>query len=134
MSMKTTFAIFIAAALLISPVTATDLPYDEYEADLALLRDNFEIDSGGGKIKASSALAINAARRIFSNVSFLFKTRDEILLILGDPSTISDYGVQLAPEMDTTIIYRFDTGFGGSEYHIKLHQNQVVGVEHKGIN
>ena len=133
MIMKISFAIFAVAFHLISPSSAIDMPYVEFETDQSLLRDNYEVKSEGKNIKASTEKAGNAARRIFSNISFLFKTREEVLKVLGDPSTISDYGIKLSPEIDSTIIYRFDTGFGGTEYQINFFHNKVVGVEFRGL-
>ena len=76
-------------------------PYEGYSSDRELLRSTTEIPAGGDsdqKIKASSAQAMQAAHRLFSRVSFLFRSRDEVLEVLGDPATISDYAIKAEAE------------------------------------
>lgn len=129
-------AVAITLLLLTSLLSsfAEDQPYDGYTNDLKLLRDHFEFKQDGKVTRASSDKAIHAAHRLFSNVSFLFRSRDSVLEILGDPQTISDYGVKQDESNDSTLVYRFDSGFGGNEYRLIFRQNEVVGVEVKGIN
>ena len=67
--------------------------YPEFKADQALLRKHLvhKAKDGGKDTKASSGEACEAAVRIFTRVPFLFRTRDDVLELLGDPATISDY-------------------------------------------
>lgn len=87
-------------------------------------------------IKASSREACDAGRRIFSKVSLLFRTRKEVLAILGPPETISDYN-QRAKEASAKLEYTFDNGFGGYKYTIhfgELDKERVSGVEVVGLD
>lgn len=107
-------------------------PYQEYAQDRVLLRSTTEIKSGTKQteiIKASSAEANQAAYRLFSNVSMLFKTRSEVLAILGDPASISGYGVKAKQEKDADLVYRFDSGLGGWQYTIKFRNDRVWVVQ-----
>lgn len=98
--------------------------YPGFKADQALLRKHLlHKDRDSGKeIKASSAEACDAAKRVFSRVSFLFRTRDEVLSLLGDPATISDYNKPAAEDARSPLVYVFDTGFGGLKYTIHFGQ------------
>ncbi len=49
----------------------------------------------------------------------LFKTKSEVLQILGDPATISDYAAPAKAD-DKTLIYRFDSGYGGLQFSISF--------------
>lgn len=62
--------------------------YDGYSEDRAALRKTYRL--GNPPLNASSGPAIEAARRLFSKVPFLGITRQEALLILGDPHTEED--------------------------------------------
>ena len=104
--------------------------YDGYANDLKLLRDQYEIQLKSGKtMKASSAKAVGAARRVFAKVSFLFKGREEVIQILGDPASISDYGIKMEKRMDSPMIYRFDTGYVRGTYKLTFRRNIVAGVQ-----
>jgi len=131
--MKTIMTILTLVFLSSMAVQAGEEPYDGYEKDLKLLRDHYEIKSDGKMIKASSGKAVSAAHRLFSTVSFLFRSRETVLEILGDPATISAYGVKVEEKKDSPLVYRFDTGFGGAEYKLTFRQKEVVGIEVKGL-
>ena len=103
-------------------------PYPAFAADLRLLRDHNIEAAGDLQIAVSSDEAISAARRIFSKVTFLYKTKKEVLQILGDPKTISSYGVSMKESSPDVLIYRFDSGFGGCDYQLKLTNNIVTSV------
>jgi hypothetical protein len=113
-------------------------PYAEFHADQALLRKHFSWQKAGEKaVKASSGEACAAAHRIFSRVPFLFKSRDEVLEILGDPATISDYNRPASKEPGSPLVYVFDTGLGGWKYTIafeKLRPEVVVEMKAEGQN
>jgi len=85
--MKTLLSLFLL--LISSALVYAGEPYDGYSEDKILLRSTTNIPAGSNSektIKASSDKAMQAAHRLFSNVSMLFKTRDEVLAILGDPT------------------------------------------------
>ena len=108
---------------------ASDL-YKEFKADQALLRKHLvhKARDGGKDTKASSGEACQAAQRIFSRVSFLFRTRAEVLELLGDPATISDYNKPAEKDPTSPLVYVFDTGFGGLKYTIRFGQLDRVRV------
>lgn len=99
--------------------------YDGFAADVALMRKTEALDPKGGKpVRASSAEAVAAARRIFERVSFLFRTRAEILALLGDPASVSGYN---EPAGTTgPLKYRFDTGYNGFEVTIGFGRGEDV--------
>ena len=112
-------------------------PYEGYSSDRELLRSTTEIPAGSDSdqnIKSSSAQATQAAHRLFSRVSFLFMSRDEVLEILGDPATISDYGIKAKAEKDSDLVYRFDSGFGGWQFTIKFRDGRVWATQADGID
>jgi len=122
----------LSLLLLSSAIIYAGEPYDGYSEDKTLLRSTTNIPTGSNSektIKASSDKAMQAAHRIFSNVSMLFKTRAEVLAILGDPTSISDYGVKAKQEKDADLVYRFDSGFGGWQFTIKFRNDRVLAVQ-----
>jgi hypothetical protein len=132
--MKTVIIMLSVLLLSCASLVATELPYEGYTNDISLLRHHTELKADGKTIQTSSDKALSAATRLFGKVSFLFKTRAEVMALLGDPATISDYGVTTEKGKDSPLIYRFDTGFGGGEYKLTFRQDQVVGIEFKGLN
>jgi hypothetical protein len=111
--------------------------YPEFEADQKLLRQLLihKAKDGGKDTKASSGEACAAAERIFSRVAFLFRTRAEVLELLGDPATISDYNDPASAEPMSPLVYVFDSGFGGWKYTLtfgRLDQVRVVQVQVEG--
>ena len=97
-------------------------PYEGFKSDQALLRKHLihKAKDGSKDIKASSTEAIQAAQRIFSRVSFLFRSRQEVLELLGDPATISDYGKPAGKGSSSPLVYVFDMGLGGLEFTISF--------------
>jgi len=78
-----------------------------------------------------------AAKRIFSRVSFLFRTCDEVLQILGDPATISDHNETAGKDPLSPLSYVFDTGFGGLKYTFEFgrwDKPRVTVVRVEGLN
>lgn len=112
--------------------------YEGYEEDRKLLRDIIEIPSdanlGGKFTSVSSPKAFQAAQRLFSKIPFLFKTRKDVIQVLGDPATISDYGVASTKGVDADLVYRFDSGYGGYEYKLKFINGSVRSVEVISLN
>jgi hypothetical protein len=123
--------IFLCSAAF-APFAAGAPPYEGYEQDRTLLRDTYHYTSP--PLNASSIKAIEAAHRLFSKITFAGLTRKEVIAILGDPKTISDYGVAAAPTPDSPLHYRFDGGYGGWEYVIEFRQGIATGVKKEGIN
>ncbi len=111
-------------------------PYEGFKADQALLRKQFvHPDRDGMKgAKASSGEACDAAMRIFSRVSFLFRTRAEVLELLGDPATISDYNRPADKDPMKPLSYTFDSGFGGLRYVLEFEQGKVFAVRVESQN
>jgi hypothetical protein len=97
-------------------------PYEGFKADQALLRKHqiYKGNDGRKELKASSVEAIDAAQRIFARVSFLFRSREEVLDLLGDPATISDYGRAAGNDPSSPMEYVFDTGFGGLRFTVSF--------------
>jgi WD40 repeat protein len=94
-----------------SPKTTTE-PYEGFKADQAMLRKHhvYKANDGGKDTPASSGEACASAYRIFSRVSFLFRSRAEVLELLGDPATVSDYGKPAGkdlPSGDGCLQYQF---------------------------
>jgi hypothetical protein len=122
--MRTLFIVFLVACNLSS---AEDL-YDGFSAHKKLLRDTKTEQAGSVTIISSTDKAIEASKKIFEQVSFLFMTKDEVYEILGDPKSISDYGIPFDANSSSTIIYKFFTGFDGLEYHLELANDSVRSV------
>ena len=100
--------------------------YEGFEEDRQALRKTAYLS--GADISASSGEAIQAAQRIFENVNFIGMTKDEVLEILGDPGTISDYGEPARPELDDPLIYHFDSGYHGLKYTLEFEGGRAVSV------
>src|SRR5688572_4882295 len=82
--------------------------YEEFETDVALLRDTQALKQPDNTIiRGSSTQAQESARHIFSRVAFLHRTRAEVLGLLGDPETVSDYGVPADEGDDQPLVYNF---------------------------
>lgn len=115
-------------------VAKKDVPemYAGFKADQTLLRKHVihKGNNGGKDTKASAGEACHAAQRIFSRVPFLFRTREEVLRLLGDPATISDYNEPAGKDPANPLVYVFDTGFGGLQYTIGFDkQGNVIRVQ-----
>ena len=97
-------------------------PYEGFRADQALIRKHLilKVSDGAKNMTTSSGEAIAAAQRIFSRVSFLFRSREEVLDLLGDPATISDYGRPAGKDPSSPLVYIFDTGLGGMMFTISF--------------
>ena len=128
--MKST--LFILLLLTARFVLAAEIPpYEGYEQDCALLRDTYQLTNP--PLKASSGKATTAAHRIFNKVTFIGLTRERVLAILGDPKTISDYGVAPTAAPDSPLDYRFDTGFGGWDYLVEFRNGIVITVKENSL-
>lgn len=97
-------------------------PYKKFEADRVLIRKTVRLKPS---LNASSPEAIAASVRIFERVAFLFKTREEVLKLLGDPATISSYGKRAGSDPDSPLVYVFDSGYGGFQYTIGFEGGKV---------
>lgn len=104
-------------------------PYRGFEADRALMRKTAALPAsatGGKPLKASSPEAVGAAMRIFERTPLLFRTRAEILQLLGDPGTISDYNDPATAGEADPLHYRFDTGWNGFQITISFEPDGTV--------
>jgi len=129
--MKTT----LRALLLVFAQLAlgADAPtYEGYERDRVLIRSTYRLSAP--VLNASSGEAVQAAHRIFKNIRFVGLSRAQVLAILGDPKTISGYGVTADAAADSPLTYRFDSGFGGCEYVLRFAKGVVTQVDQKGLN
>jgi hypothetical protein len=115
-------------------VAAEPSLYNGYEKDRTMLRRTFLINSRTKPINASSPEACQAAARIFKNVKFTGLTRKRVLEILGDPKTISDYGIAADTKPDSPLIYRFDTGLGGRVYTLEFRGGVAVAMKLEGLD
>jgi hypothetical protein len=106
--------------------------YEGYERDRVLIRSTYRLSAP--VLNASSGEAIQAAHRIFKNVRLVGLSRAQVLAILGDPKTISGYGVAADAAADSPLTYRFDSGFGGWEYVIRFAKGVVTQIDQKGLN
>lgn len=85
-------------------------------------------------VRASSAEACVAAARIFDRLQFVGMEKETVLWILGDPATVSDYGIKAGSEIDAPLVYRFDGGFGGNDYRLEFNKGRVSEVKRIGVN
>lgn len=129
--MKTT----LRALLLVFTQLAlgADAPtYEGYERDRVLIRSTYRLSAP--VVNASSGEAIQAAHRIFKNIRLVGLTRAQVLAVLGDPKTISGYGVAADAAADSPLTYRFDSGFGGWEYVIRFAKGVVTQIDQNGLD
>ena len=110
----------------------TDQPYSGFKQDRADIRDTYLFEKQN--IRASSGKAAAAAERIFSRISFIGKSKEQVLRLLGDPETISDYGIKQGQGGDDPLVYRFDSGFGGNQWTILFQNGVVTKVENEGLD
>ena len=112
--------------------TDTSAYYVGFEKDRESIRATMNLTSP--PLKASSAEAGSAARRLFTKVPFVGMRREQVLSILGDPKTISDYGIAAAETPDSSLAYRFDSGYGGWGYILHFQDGRVTRIEEQGID
>lgn len=139
--MKTVTILFAALLLAgcqgtVSPRAVMTEPYDGFMQDLAMLRDTASVSANDpdSRFRGSSSKAIAAARRVFTQGNLLRKTKEKVLALLGDPKTISTYGVAAKPGKDSPLVYRFDSGYGGWVYTLHLVNGTVTRIEEQGMN
>lgn len=104
----------------------------DFQADLAMLRQTTPLPehrAPGVPSHASSGQAISAASRVFAQFPGVGMTRSHVLQVLGDPKTISGYGVAAKDGPDAPLVYSFDTGFGGVQFTIHFKDGFVTRVE-----
>lgn len=104
-------------------------------ADAQLLRKTRDVNSGrpGRPLMASAPEAAAAAQRIFSSFRFEGATRLEVLKLLGDPRTISDYAKREEVSDHERLVYLFDTGFGGMRYILRFESGRVRALETESL-
>ena len=106
-------------------------PYDGFHQDRADLRDTYLIKKQN--IQASSGKASAAAYRVFSRIAFVGMSKADVLRLLGDPETISDYGKKQGGGEDAPLVYIFDNGMDGDQWTLLFQNGIVTKVEHTGI-
>ena len=122
--------VFISQASGAGPEDAFTL-YPGFRADQKVLAKTvtLKVTSATQKtVDASSAEACAASRRVFERISFLFKQRQDVLALLGEPSTISDYNRKAVDKPDAPLVYVFDSGFGGWQYTLTFVRGTCVGI------
>ena len=104
--------------------------YDGLEEDLVASRKTYTVTVSSDKtMVGSTSEAMAAAQRIFENIDFLGMTKNEVLALLGDPATISDYGAPAKPGPNEPLVYRYYGGWDGVIYSINFRSGRVVSVE-----
>ena len=97
--------------------------------DLRLLRKTVTLPAP--PLQASSADACGAAARIFSRLKFVGMSKEHVLWVLGDPETISDYGLKPGSKADAPLKYIFSSGLGGNEFWLEFKDGRVTQVQKK---
>ncbi len=88
---------------------------DAIRADIQLMHERVSVPGGTGAVYAS-ATACAAASRVFAAIPFAGLTRQEVVVLLGQPSeTVVPSASALG-----RLVYRFDNGDGGMEYVLTL--------------
>lgn len=105
----------------------------ETVADLTSLRDTVLL-SQDPPVRASSAAALRAAAKVFRRIDLAGMDRNTVLWILGDPATISDYGVSQDEGENAPMVYVFDSGFGSVSYTLRFEGGKVVEVIEQDLN
>src|SRR2546421_4765864 len=90
-----------------APQAATPELYPGFRQDVASLRKTSRLNPQSPN--ASSAEACRAADQIFRTAPLVGKTRAEVLQWLGDPRTVSDYGVPAGTGENSPLVYRIDS-------------------------
>ena len=109
-------------------VEASTQLYAGLKKDRPLLRETYLIEKQN--IRASSGAAQAAAHRVFTKVNFIGMTRKDVLQMVGDPETISDYGEKVGQGPDAPLVYRFDNGMDGDQWTIEFTNRIVTKVTH----
>ena len=109
-------------------------PYSGFGKDVLLLRDTAPASTEDQTLRGSSAQASLAARRVFTRIDYIGKPKAEVFAMLGDPKTVSSYGIAAQPGENTPLVYRFDSGFGGWQYTLHFTNGVVAKVEEQGLD
>ena len=109
-----------------------DGPYPGYRDDLRLAVRNMDYEGPASNFSAPEA--IEAAHRIFANVDFIGKTKQEVLGILGDPKALSAYARGRYDAPKAQLVYCYASGLGGWEYKLLFKDGRVESVESDGLN
>ena len=101
--------------------------------DLRSIRKTVELPSDP-PVQASSKEASEAAARVLERLNFVGMSKENVLWILGDPATVSDYGIKAEAGADKPLIYRISNGLGGIDYYLVFQNGLVVRVDKQGVN
>ena len=87
--------------------------------------------------RASTDQAVHAASRVFNTVDLSGKTRDEVVLAIGDPKSSNDsiYNFPFWDAPRGSMVYRFDTGAYGWQFNVVFGwRGRVTEVERHWIH
>ena len=101
--------------------------------DLRFIRKTMELPSDP-PVQASSREASEAAARILDRLNFVGMSKENALWVLGDPATVSDYGIKAEAGADKPLIYRISNGRFGIEYCLMFKNGLVVRVDKQGVD
>jgi hypothetical protein len=113
-----------------APEAASRTFYGGYQEDIKLMRKTEIRERRSGSATVSTLEAIGAANRIFSKIDFVGMSREEVLALLGDPGTISDYARPAAPDVDEPLAYCMTNGRYGATWVVEFKGGQVVNVKY----
>lgn len=132
------------ASLLYEPPKKRDLRFDEEQASGRVLSEDLADDIKRmwktvphDGFSVSPVSAINAASRVFATVELVGKTTNEVFASVGHNKTSNDSGYNFPfwPVEKGTLVYRFDCGYYGWQFNLKLDANgRVAELERKWIH
>jgi hypothetical protein len=118
---------------------SSDLPADLKRMWETGLLGGTPDETHGPNPRASTVRAINAAHRVFNTVELVGKTREEVIALLGDPTSSSDslYRSPYAfwPHPPDVMVYSFTNGAYGWQFNIAFdREGRVNNVERLWIH
>jgi hypothetical protein len=102
-------------------------PYPGHAEDRRLIGRRIEYE--GPEYNHAAPEAIRAGGRLFSNVKFVGKTKQEVFDVLGE----GRHATRRDKNAEGALVYRFDTGFGGTEYRLLFKDGRVHSVKVNGL-
>jgi HEAT repeat protein len=105
--------------------------YYGFADDLKIMRLTFE--SEGPPSIWSPGEAQSAAFHVFRNTPLVGLTKKEALQLLGDPIRMSQFDERARSDPDTPLQYKFDNGYGGTEYTLHFKDGRLTRIEVRGF-